>query len=382
MQLRHLNGIEEIDADDWDRLRPAGNPFVGHRFLSAMEESGSATAETGWQPLHIALYDDDDTAVAAAPLYAKSHSYGEYVFDHGWADGYRRAGGRYYPKLQVAVPFTPVPGPRLLGPAHHREALARALVEATRRLSVSSLHVTFCGNDEAEALARAGCLRRRGIQYHWSNNGYASFDDFLDTLRSAKRKMIRRERREVAESGLEIATLHGAGLTGEALAEFYPFYAATVDKRWGNAYLTARFFTMLGERLADRVVLVTARQQGRMVAAALNLLGDDTLYGRLWGCLDEYRFLHFEACYYRAIDFAIARGLARVEAGAQGTHKLQRGYAPVWTHSAHYIRDNGFREAVRRFLDAESRQLEEQMHSLREMLPYRDSCNDSVTSGR
>jgi hypothetical protein len=372
MELRHHNAIEEIDANAWDALRPAGNPFVGHEFLSAMEESGSATTETGWQPLHVALYDHGK-AVAAAPVYGKSHSYGEYVFDHGWADGYRRAGGRYYPKLQVAVPFTPVPGPRLLGSADHREALAQALVDTTRRFEVSSLHVTFCAEAEAEALARAGCLRRRGIQYHWSNRGYATFDDFLDTLRSAKRKMIRRERREVAEAGLDIATLHGAALTRDALAEFHPFYAATVDKRWGNAYLTAAFFEMLADRLADRVVLVTARRDGRMVAAALNLLGDDTLYGRLWGCLDDFRFLHFEACYYRAIEFAIAHGLARVEAGAQGTHKLQRGYEPVWTHSAHYIRDAGFRDAVRRFLDSESRQLDAQMVELKEMLPYRES---------
>ena len=371
MELRHHNGIEEIDALAWDRLGPAGNPFVGHEFLSAMEESGSATTETGWQPLHVTLHDGG-RAVAAAPLYGKSHSYGEYVFDHGWADGYRRAGGRYYPKLQVAVPFTPVPGPRLLGAPAYRGALAEALVETTRQFGVSSLHVTFCGEAEAAALERAGCLRRRGIQYHWSNRGYGSFDDFLDTLRSAKRKMIRRERREVEESGLEIATLHGPDLTREALAEFHPFYAATVDKRWGNAYLTERFFAMLAERMADRVVLVTARRQGRMVAAALNLLGGDTLYGRLWGCLDDYRFLHFEACYYRAIEFAIGRGLSRVEAGAQGTHKLQRGYEPVWTHSAHYIRDTGFRAAVRRFLDAEARQLEDQMASLREMLPYRE----------
>lgn len=371
MELRHHDGIGEIAAADWDALLPAGNPFVGHGFLAAMEESGSATGETGWQPLHVTLGEGGRT-VAAVPLYAKSHSYGEYVFDHGWADGYRRAGGRYYPKLQVAVPFTPVPGPRLLGDPAHRDTLARVLVESTRQFDVSSLHVTFCGEDEAEALVRAGCLRRQGIQYHWANRGYASFDDFLDTLRSAKRKMIRRERREVAESGLEIATLHGGELTREVLAEFHPFYAATVDRRWGNAYLTARFFEMLAERMAERVVLVTVRRAGEMVAAALNLLGSDTLYGRLWGCLDEYKFLHFEACYYRAIDFAIARGLARVEAGAQGTHKLQRGYAPVWTHSAHYIRDVGLREAVRRFLDAESRQMRAQMAELEQMLPYRD----------
>lgn len=372
MEAGHLGAIGAIAAEDWDRLAPPGNPFVGHRFLAALEESGSATTRTGWQPLHLVLRNARGP-VAAAPLYAKSHSYGEYVFDQGWAEGWRRAGGRYYPKLLVAVPFTPVPGPRLLGAGAAREALAEALVATTEAHHLSSLHVTFCTEAEARLLADAGCLVRRGIQYHWSNPGYRDFDDFLDSLTSAKRKTIRRERREVREAGIELEALHGATLTRAALAEFHPLYLGTVDRRWGNAYLTARFFDLLAERLAEHVVLVTARRGGRLIGAALNLLGGDTLYGRLWGSLEEHRFLHFEACYYQAIELAIRLRLARVEAGAQGQHKLQRGYLPVWTWSAHWLGDAGFREAVHRFLIAEGRELEQQMTELQALSPYREA---------
>jgi predicted N-acyltransferase len=370
MEVTHLREIDGIDSADWDTLVGGDSPFVEHRFLAALEESGSAAARAGWQPLHLILRDGG-RPLGAVPLYAKSHSYGEYVFDHGWADAYERAGGRYYPKLQSAVPFTPVPGPRLLGAVEQRATLARALVEAAQRFGVSSTHVTFCTEAEARALAEAGWLVRRGIQFHWHNRGYRDFEDFLESLKSAKRKMIRRERREVAEAGLHIETLNGPTLTAAALAEFHPFYVATVDRRWGNAYLTRRFFALLAERLADRVVLVVARRDGRMVAAALNLLGRDTLYGRLWGALEDYRFLHFEACYYRALDFAISHGLGRVEAGAQGQHKLQRGYAPVWTWSAHWIRDEGLRVAVNRFLERETRDLVAHREALWDLLPYR-----------
>jgi hypothetical protein len=372
MEPRHLAGIAEVAAAEWDRLAPPGQPFVGHAFLAVLEDSGSAASRTGWQPLHLTLSAGGRT-VAAAPLYAKSHSYGEYVFDHGWAEGYRRAGGRYYPKLQAAVPFTPVPGRRLLGDGAAREALAEALIATTDALGLSSLHVTFCPEAEARLLAEAGCLVRRGIQYHWDNPGYRDFDDFLDSLRSAKRKMIRRERRAVRDAGIELEVQHGPTLCRATLAEFHPLYLATVDKRWGNAYLTPRFFELLAERLADHVVLVVARRSGRLIAAALNLLGGDTLYGRLWGCREEHPFLHFEACYYQAIELAIRHRLARVEAGAQGQHKLQRGYAPVWTWSAHWLRDPGLREAVRRFLIAETRELEQDMAELCTALPYREA---------
>jgi predicted N-acyltransferase len=308
-------------------------------------------------------------------MYLKSHSYGEYVFDWGWANAYERAGGRYYPKLQVAVPFTPVPGPRLLvrpevgAPA--RAMLAHALVSAAEQLNVSSLHVTFCHEDEWDALGNAGLLKREGMQYHWHNRGYGTFDDFLGTLKSSKRKTIRKERARVSEQGLSLEVLTGATLSPDIWDAFYPFYRSTVDKRWGSAYLTKRFFARLGETMPERVVLMMARHGGRYVAGALNLLGADTLYGRVWGCRREFEFLHFEACYYQAIEFAIRHGLARVEAGAQGPHKLQRGYEPVATYSAHWIRDAGFRDAVERFLVQERRDMASEMGHLRAVLPYR-----------
>ncbi|MFO1036474.1 MAG: GNAT family N-acetyltransferase [Geminicoccaceae bacterium] len=373
---RLVHGIAEIDAAAWDALVPPDNPFLAHAFLAGLEASGSAATRTGWQPLHLVL-EDGDRLIAAAPMYAKSHSYGEYVFDHGWADGYERAGGSYYPKLQVAVPFTPVPGTRLLArDAAARAALVSALRTTLQQAQLSSLHVTFCTEAESRQLGEAGFLQRRGIQFHWTNQGYGSFADFMETLRSAKKKMVRKERQQVAAAGVEIQVLHGDSLTPEHLDAFFPFYRATVDKRWGNAYLTRTFFRRLGSELRDRVVLVSAVKDGKMVGAALNVLGDTTLYGRLWGCLEEYKFLHFEACYYAAIEFAILRGLQRVEAGAQGVHKLHRGYAPVFTHSAHLITDPSFKSAVKRFLDQENESLDAQMDELRAMLPYRSAEED------
>ena len=310
-------------------------------------------------PLHLVV-ERGGELLGCAPMYLKSHSYGEYVFDWGWADAYERAGGRYYPKLQVAVPFTPVPGPRLLlrpGAAAEPDAIIRAMVSAAEELGVSSLHVTFCREDEWEHFGEAGLLTRTGTQYHWFNRGYATFDDYLASLKSSKRKTIRKERARVREQGLMLETLTGDQLTPDIWDAFYPFYRATVDKRWGNAYLTKRFFRQLGQLMPERVVLIMARHGGRYVAGALNLLGDDTLYGRVWGCRQEFEFLHFEACYYAAIEFAIMHGLARVEAGAQGMHKLQRGYEPTPTYSAHWIRDAGFRSAVERFLDQERRSI-------------------------
>ena len=370
MQARLAEGIASIDQAAWDSLVPDDNPFMRAAFLEAAEESGSASTDTGWQPLHVTVHDGG-RLVAAAPMYAKSHSWGEYVFDHSWADAYRRGRGRYYPKLQVAVPFTPVPGRRLLARDDDaRGGLVAALRATLDQLKLSSLHVTFCSAQEARLLAESGFLVRRGIQYHWRNQGYGSFQDFLDALRSAKRKMVRKERAQVQAAGIVVEALVGADCTA-AMRDFYPFYLATVDKRWGNAYLTEDFFARLVRTMGDRIVLVTARVDDRLVAAALNIAGSDTLYGRLWGCLEEYRFLHFECCYYQAIEVAIDRGLSRVEAGAQGTHKLHRGYAPTWTWSGHLIRDPGLREGVRRFLDQETRELEAQMVELESVLPYR-----------
>ena len=368
--------LADLDPALWDGLCPDDNPFLRHAFLHALEASGSAVAESGWQPLHL-LVGDSDRPTAAAPVYIKGHSYGEYVFDHGWANAYQRAGGRYYPKLLVAVPFTPVPGPRLLAKDSAGKAgVAAALRAATDRLGVSSAHVNFIDETEARVLEGAGFMGRVGVQFHWQNRGYRDFQDFLDVMRSAKRKAIKKERREVERAGLEIRTLTGRELTPDALEAFYPFYLATVDKRWGSAYLTRDFFRRLGTSFAERIVLVTARQNGELVAGALNLVSGDTLYGRLWGSRAEFDFLHFEACYYRAIEFAVEHGLARVEAGAQGMHKLQRGYEPVLTRSAHYIRDPGLAEPVRRFLAQERRSLEHEMRELRSMLPFHREHRD------
>lgn len=375
LEVKLVQGIEHIDAADWDACVGPEQPFLSHAFLSALETSGSAGAETGWLPVHLTV-EATGRLVACAPMYIKSHSFGEYVFDWGWANAYERAGGRYYPKLQVSVPFTPVPGPRLLVRPDAPEAgdvLIQGLLGAATQLDVSSLHVTFCREAEWQRLGEAGLLRRQGVQYHWHNRGYRDFADFLDACKSSRRKTMRKERARVAEQGVELETLTGADLTPDIWDVFYPFYLETVDKRWGNAYLSKRFFQALGATMPERVVLVMARHRGRYVAGALNLRGSDTLYGRVWGCRQDFDFLHFEACYYRAIDFAIEHGLARVEAGAQGPHKLQRGYEPVATYSAHWIRDPGLRTAVERFLAHERREMEADLQDLREVLPYRQS---------
>ncbi len=308
------------------------------------------------------------------PLYAKSHSYGEYVFDHGWADAFERAGGAYYPKLQVAVPFSPVPGPRLLihpGAAIGPTAVAAALVHACRELDLSSVHVTFCTEPEWRALGSAGWLQRLGMQFHWHNDGYPDFEGFLGALSSRKRKVLRRERRQAHEQGLEFVTLRGGDIGRAEWKAFHEFYVSTVDRKWGSAYLTRRFFTLLGERLGDRVVLMMARHQGEWIAGALNLMGSDALYGRNWGCRGDWPFLHFELCYYRAIEFAIDHGLARVEAGAQGQHKIQRGYLPAPTYSAHWIAHGGLRRAVDHFLAEERPTIEAQMAELAVLSPFR-----------
>jgi hypothetical protein len=348
--------IAAVAAAEWDGCAGADNPFVSHAFLSAVEDSLSATARTGWLAQHAVLRDGGGRMVAAAPMYAKSHSYGEYVFDHGWAHAFEQAGGRYYPKLQVAAPFSPVPGPRLLvrpGARGAAPVLAAALAQACRELAMSSVHVTFCSEQDWTTLGEAGWLQRIGVQFHWENAGYASFDDFLAALASRKRKSIRRERRDAQASGLEFVTLRGPEISRRQWRAFYEFYLATVDRKWGSAYLTPQFFPLLAQRLGERVVLMLALHRGTPVAGALNVAGTDTLYGRNWGCRGQWPFLHFELCYYRAIDFAIAHGLRRVEAGAQGEHKIQRGYLPRPTYSAHWIAHGGLRRAVAQFLDAE-----------------------------
>ncbi|MDQ2804622.1 MAG: GNAT family N-acetyltransferase [Pseudomonadota bacterium] len=367
--------IKEIDPAAWDACGGAGNPFVSHAFLSAIEDSGSAGARTGWLPQHAVLRNKAGDVVAVAPMYAKSHSYGEYVFDHGWADALERSGEQYYPKLQVAVPFSPVPGPRLLcrpdGGVSHA-ALGGALAQACQALELSSVHVTFCSEGEWRALGEAGWLQRVGMQFHWENAGYASFEDFLGALASRKRKVLRRERRDANAAGLTFQALTGADITERHWQAFYRFYTATVDRKWGGAYLTRRFFSLLSERLGDKVVLMMAEHGGKPVAGALNLAGRDTLYGRNWGCSGEWPFLHFELCYYRAIDWAIEHGLSRVEAGAQGRHKIQRGYLPAPTYSAHWIAHRGLRRAIAAYLEDERPAINAEMAALAEQSPFRE----------
>lgn len=350
---RLADGVRQIARDEWDACAGSGNPFVGHDFLSILEESGSVGGRSGWQAVPIVVDGADGTPIAVAPAYAKSHSQGEYVFDHAWADVYERAGGRYYPKLQLAAPFSPVPGPRLL---LRDEGAAPALLAAVEAVvdqhGLSSAHATFVAPAQVPLFERQGWLIREGVQFHWANDGYTTFDDFLAALASRKRKSIRKER-EAAVEGLTIRHLTGAELTEAHWDAFWRFYQDTGSRKWGRPYLTRRFFSLLGERMADRTLLILAERDGRPIAGALNLVGADTLYGRYWGCVEEVPFLHFELCYYQAIDAAIARGLKYVEAGAQGEHKLARGYAPVATWSAHYLPDPNFRTAVADFLRRE-----------------------------
>ncbi len=378
LTVRMIERIAELPAAQWDACAGSGNPFVSHAFLAALEASDSATAKTGWAPHHLVAENAAGRVVGVVPTYLKSHSYGEYVFDHGWADAYGRAGGRYYPKLQVAVPVTPGPGQRLLcrpdGDAGAtRAALIEALHTIAERAGLSSAHATFCTEEEAEAFAEAGWLIRRGFQYHWRNDGYKSFDDFLARLNHSKRKTIKRERREVVAQGLSVEMLTGAALQPDHWDAFFELYIATSDRKWGSPYLTREFFQQLGTAMPERVALVLARHGERPVGGALNLIGDDALYGRNWGGRGDYPFLHFEACYYEAIEFAIGRGLARVEAGAQGDHKLPRGYLPVPTYSAHWIRDRGFRKAVADFLRREGEMVAHEIASLGDYSPFKQT---------
>ena len=346
-------GVGAIPAAQWDALAGTGNPFVGHAFLSALEDSGSVGPGTGWNPAPIMIEDARGTPLAAMPAWLKSHSQGEYVFDHAWADAWHRAGGRYYPKLQIAVPFTPATGPRLL---LADEAYAAPLLRAAETLcaqnGLSSAHATFIEPGQRPLFERAGWLLRADIQFHWHNRGYGSFDDFLADLSSRKRKDLRKERAR-AQEGVEIRHVSGGELRPEHWDAFWVFYQDTGARKWGQPYLTREAFDLFGERMAERILLVLAFVDGAPIAGALNFVGEDALYGRYWGCTAERPFLHFELCYYQAIDAAIARGLARVEAGAQGGHKLARGYEPVPTWSAHWLADAGFREAVADFLERE-----------------------------
>ncbi|WP_075996230.1 GNAT family N-acetyltransferase [Salaquimonas pukyongi] len=385
--IRIHASINAVDAATWDRLAqvPSGtgaaafNPFVSHAFLSALEDSGSAVAETGWLAQHLILENDSGKALAALPCYLKNHSQGEYVFDHGWADAFYRAGGEYYPKLQCSVPFTPATGPRFLtGQAHNRQALSYALInglqQLTQRLGASSAHITFMPKAEWQLSRDAGLLARTDRQFHWFNRGYENFETFLQSLSSRKRKNIRKERKTaLSVPGLEIEHLTGSKLSEAAWDAFFGFYMDTGSRKWGTPYLTRTFFSHASERMADKMLLVMAKRDGRYVAGALNFIGGDCLYGRHWGCVEDHPFLHFELCYYQAIEFAIAHGLARVEAGAQGEHKLARGYEPVTTHSAHHIANAGLRRAVDEYLRSERHHVKMEQEILRDHLPFRQS---------
>jgi len=378
--IRVLSAIADADRAGWDACAISDahtlNPFLTHAFLKALEDSNTVGGRTGWIPQHLVLDDGNGDIAAACPGYLKFHSQGEYVFDHGWADAYERAGGSYYPKLQIAVPFTPVPGPRLLarpGPdrERNRRLLALGAVELARRRSLSSVHLTYLTEDEWRQLGADGFLLRTGKQYHWHNQGYAEFDDFLAALASRKRKAIRRERADALPAGASVEWLTGKDISEAHWDAFFAFYLETGSRKWGRPYLNRRFFSLLGSAMADRCLLVMVRRGGRYIAGALNLIGGDCLYGRYWGAIEHHPFLHFEVCYYQAIEFAIRHRLPRVEAGAQGDHKLARGYVPVATYSAHWIADRAFARAVERFLDEERREMEVVRTELAAAAPYR-----------
>ena len=383
--IKVASSMTEIDAAAWDACAGDDNPFVSHAFLLTLEDSGAVTRDTGWLPQHLVIEDEAGDMLGAVPGYLKSHSYGEYVFDWGWADAFEKAGGDYYPKLQASVPFSPVTGPRLLtrlGPNqdHTRSLLLAGLTELARKHEISSFHVTFCTKSEWNLMGDAGLLQRVGQQFHWHNRGYQTFDDFLTALSSRKRKMVRKEREVANSGGIEIEILTGDALHDRHMEAFYQFYLNTVDRKWANAYLNREFFHMLRARLADRIALVMASVDGEPVAGALNLIGTDTLYGRNWGAARPFKGLYFEACFYRAIEFAIDHGLARVEAGAQGPHKISRGYVPSPTYSAHWIRNRGFRDAIENFLDRERPMMKEEMAALTHYAPYRKNGSKEAYS--
>jgi uncharacterized protein len=372
LTLRSINSLAAISADDWNFCALSCeqyNPFVSHAFLWALEKSGSATAKTGWQAQHLIL-QDGDKIVGCVPCYLKSHSMGEYVFDHGWADAFARAGGQYYPKLQISVPFTPATGPRLLAATpEHRKILADGVVALCGQVEASSAHITFATEQQA---AESTWLKRNDIQFHWINHGYKSFDDFLMSLSSAKRKNIRKERRQVADAGIEFEWATGASLQPQHWDSFYDFYMDTGARKWGQPYLTREFFNLIHGSMANDVLLILAKRNGKAIAGALNFIGADALYGRNWGCIENHPCLHFETCYYQAIEFAIQKNLNRVEAGAQGEHKLARGYIPIKTNSLHYFAHGGLSRAVADYLVHERASIDENQHMLAEHTPFRE----------
>jgi len=393
LRIRVLPAIADVPAAMWDACAnpssnsgaPAYNPFISHAFLHALEASGSATARSGWQPQHLIAETEDGAVLGAAPVYLKSHSRGEYVFDAGWAEAYERAGGSYYPKVQVSVPFTPATGRRLLVPPGEsaeliRRGLASGLIELSKLRDASSVHVTFAPENEWRLLGELGFLQRNDQQFHWENANYTTFEDFLGALAARKRKAIRRERREALEHGIEVEWLTGSDLTENVWDHFFAFYMETGARKWGRPYLTRKFYSLIGDTMADKVLLVMAKRAERYIAGAINFIGGDTLFGRHWGAIEHHPFLHFELCYYHAIDYAIQNKLDRVEAGAQGEHKLARGYMPVTTHSAHYIADPSLRRAIADYLQRERAYVAAAGAELAAMGPFRKDLVFEETS--
>lgn len=373
-QFETQPSIADIPARAWERIAGRDNPFVSHAFLLALEQSGCVGGRSGWHPFHLLCRDETDALVGAVPCYLKTHSQGEYVFDQGWAQAYERAGGSYYPKLQVAIPFTPANGPRLLAldqKAEIKSALVKGLEALCEQTNASSIHVTFPETDDHALLCEHGWLERHDEQFHWFNDGYQTYDDFLQNLQSRKRKAIRKEREQAQKSGLDIRCLTGDDLTETHWDAFFNFYLETGSRKWGRPYLNRTFYSLIGETMRDRILLVMAYRDETPVAGAINFIGSDTLYGRHWGAIEHHPFLHFELCYHQAIEFAIAHGLKKVEAGAQGQHKLARGYQPVTTKSAHYIVDPDLRRAVADYLEQERRHIALVHDELADHTPFR-----------
>lgn len=381
--MKAVTGMDGFTASEWSTLKGAQkesssyyNPFSSFAFLSSLEDSGSATAETGWYPQHLRLEDADGRLMGALPAYLKTHSQGEYVFDHAWADAYERAGGQYYPKLQACLPFTPATGPRILiADGQSQEAVTLALLEGYKALceqrQSSSAHITFTQEDLIEPAKQVGFLHRTDQQFHFQNNDYRDFQDFLETLTSRKRKAIRKEREKALANGIDIEVLTGTDITEQIWDQFYRFYIDTGSRKWGRPYLTRAFYSLIGDRMADDIHLIMAKRDGRYIAGAINFMGSDALFGRHWGCVEDHPFLHFEVCYYQAIELAISKGLKAVEAGAQGQHKIARGYVPVTTHSLHYISHPGLRNAIDDYLIHERQEVEKISEILTDHAPYK-----------
>ena len=376
LSVRAVEGLQEIGEATWQRFANVKgsprDPFLSYAFLSALEQSGSVSADVGWLPYHLVLEDEAKQPLGVMPLYLKGHSQGEYIFDYSWADAFERAGGRYYPKMLSAIPFTPATGRRLLvASSEHESALVSGAAQIASEMNISSVHLNFLDQAAWRRRGDEGWLLRTHKQYHWQNQGYKTFDDFLDCLSSKKRKNIRRERRDALANDLEIQRLTGAEITEAHWDAFHQFYIDTGSRKWGSAYLTRSFFSLVGAAMAEDILLVMVRRDGRYVAGAINFIGGDCLFGRNWGCIEHHPFLHFEVCYYQAIEFAIEHGLSRVEAGAQGEHKLARGYMPSHTYSAHWIVHDGFRDAVGRYLEEERTHIAEEIDYLEQFSPFK-----------